>query len=168
MVVIYGVHHFRPRRIAFRNDYCLRCGKACRSAQIRTFDVCHIFWIPILPIGFWKRWACTICGRKPHVSPQTRRSFKWACLIVLAVLWAASWIGPVTPDLVAGIWLFRIGAVLCAVLLLVHLLRPPYDPSLEEKLDTVHPAAETLCPFCGTQLIVGTRCYCPGCGVVRC
>ena len=28
----------------------------------RTFDVLHVFFIPFLPLGFWKRWLCAMCG----------------------------------------------------------------------------------------------------------
>lgn len=49
--------------MAFRNDYCLARGEERRAVQVRTFDVGHIFWIPILPAGFWKRWVCTVCGK---------------------------------------------------------------------------------------------------------
>jgi hypothetical protein len=24
-----------------------------------------------------------------------------------------------------------------------------------------------VCPFCGTQMMVGSQCFCPACGVVR-
>ena len=51
MFVIHGAYHFWPKRVAFRNDYCFTCGQACRAVAIRTFDVGHIFWIPILPVG---------------------------------------------------------------------------------------------------------------------
>ncbi len=112
MFITYGTYHFRPKRLAFRNDYCLSCGEARRSVQMRTFDVGHIFWIPLLPVGFWKRWICTACGHQPHISPKTRRSFKWAGLLVLLFLSAIFWAEPVTPDFVAGSWIFRIGASL--------------------------------------------------------
>ncbi len=168
MFITYGTYHFRPKRLAFRNDYCLSCGEARRSVQMRTFDVGHIFWIPLLPVGFWKRWICTACGHQPHISPKTRRSFKWAGLLVLLFLSAIFWAEPVTPDFVAGSWIFRIGASLGAILLFAHLIRTPKDPSMKERLATIHPATETVCPFCGTQLLMlGSRFSCPVCGVVR-
>ena len=117
MLIVYGAYHFRPKRIAFRNDYCLTCGEACRSVQIRTFDVGHIFWIPVLPVGFWKRWVCTACGHQPHVSPKTRRFFKWAGLFVLLFLSVMSWVEPVERNFAAFTWICRIGASLGAAFL---------------------------------------------------
>jgi hypothetical protein len=170
MFIIHGVgvYHFRQKTVAFRNDYCISCSGARRAIRVRSFDVGHISWIPILPVGFWKRWLCATCGRNPHESPKTRRSFKWAGLLVLVVLSVGFWADPAGPDSEVGGWIFRIGAPAAAVLLLVHLLRTPKDPALRDLLATVHAAADTVCPFCGTPLIGGAQWYCPGCGVIRC
>jgi hypothetical protein len=70
---------------------------------------------------------------------------------------------------VVGGWIFRIGLPIGAVLLLVHLLRTPKGPTLEERLAKILPAQDTVCPYCGKHLLViNSRCSCPGCGVVRC
>ena len=166
--VVYGVYHWRAKRMAFRSDYCLACGEARRAVQVRTFDVGHIYWIPILPGGFWKHWQCTVCGHDPHVNTKTRRGFKWAGLFILLLFSAAFWVMPVTPDIVAMAWIFRIAAPVGAVLTLVHLLRTKKEPSLQARLAMIPPATDTMCPFCGTQLLmIGSRCSCPVCGIVR-
>ena len=168
MLIIHGMYNFGPKRLAFRNDYCLSCEQPRRSVQLRTFDVWHLFWIPLLPLGFWKRWRCTECGRLPHVNPKTRRPFKWAGLFVLLVFSTAFWAMPVDPESVALIWVIRIGAPLGAILTIVHLLRTPKDPSLKERLNAIQHASDTTCPFCGAQLLMlASSCSCPVCGVVR-
>lgn len=162
------MYRFRPRRIAFRNDYCLSCAQPRRSVQIRTFDAYHILWIPLLPLGFRKRWFCTACNKEPHVHPGTRRGFKWAGLVVLLIFGAAAWGVDLTPDDRVFFWVVRVCAPLGAVLTLVHLLRTPKDASLQEKLAGIAPASDTVCPFCGAALLVlSSECSCPACGVVR-
>jgi hypothetical protein len=171
MFLIHGVYRFWPKRVAFRNDYCLRCQTPRRSIAIRTFDVGHIFWIPFLPVGFWKHWKCTVCGQDPHVHVKTRRSFKWAGLICLLFMSAAFWVAPVDsdPELMIIGWMLRVAAPLGAVLLFVHLLRTPKEPSLRQRLAAIEPASDAVCPFCGTPLIAGagTRWSCTGCGALR-
>jgi hypothetical protein len=150
-----------------RNDYCLACGEERRAVQVRAFEVGHIYWIPLLPGGFWKRWQCTVCGRDPHVNTKTRRGFKSAGLFILLLFSAVSWAMPVEPDFVAGHWTIRIATPMGAVLTLVHFLRTKKEPSLKALLATVPRAADTVCPFCGTQmLMLGSQCSCPMCGVV--
>ncbi len=167
MFIIHGAYHWWPKRVGFRNDYCLRC-KAERSAVcIRTFDIGHIFWIPCLPIGLWKHWKCSVCGRDPHKNPKTSRMAKWIWLAFLVVLSASFWIAPVEPGDAAITWIFRIGAAAGALLLLINLLRTPKDPSLREKMERVLPAMDSICPFCRTPLLGGERWSCPMCGVVR-
>lgn len=168
MLIVYGVYRWQPKRVAFRNDYCLSCGQPRRAVQVRTFNAGHIFWIPILPVGFWKRWVCTACGRDPHVSTKTRRGFKWAGVFVLLIFSAVFWAVPVEPDSVALLWALRVAAPIGAVLTLMHLFRTEKEPSLQSKLATVQPAADTLCPFCGAPLLmISSQCSCPACGAVR-
>jgi hypothetical protein len=142
------------KRVAFRNDYCLACGEARRAVQVRTFDVGHIFYIPILPAGFWKRWVCTVCGRDPHVSGKTRRGFRWAGLVILVLVAFLFWADSPEPEAVAAFWVLRIVTPVGAALVLWHLLRTPKEPTLKARLATIPPAADTVCPFCGAQLLV--------------
>jgi hypothetical protein len=167
MLIVYGVYRWWPKRIAFRNDYCLRCGQESRAEQIRSFDVGHIFWIPILPSGFWKHWYCVKCRHDPHEFPGTRRIFKWIGLVILILLGAAFWATPVGPDFVVGSWMFRIGASVGALLTLAYLLKTPKDVSLNDRLARVQLASDGVCPFCQSQLMVSEKCVCPKCAVVR-
>jgi hypothetical protein len=168
LIIVWGTYRFRPRRIALRNDYCLACASACRAVQIRTFDALHLFYIPLVPMGFRRRWWCTTCGRLPHVHPGTRRGFKWAGLIVLIFLSVFSWLAPLTPDVVIFGWVLRIGGPTGALLTVHHLLRTPKDPSLKEKLAAIPPATDTVCPFCGSPLLVrSSQCPCAACGILR-
>jgi hypothetical protein len=167
MLIIHGAYHFRPKRFAFRNDYCLSCRGATRSIATRTFDVGHVFWIPILPVGFWKHWRCERCGAEPHAAPGTRRSFKWVGLVLLILFSFLAWAVPAEPPDQWLSWVFRIGGPVGSLLLLRHLLRTPKERSLRDGLKNVPPAEEVICPFCNTPLMAGTRWSCPGCGVLR-
>jgi hypothetical protein len=168
MIIIHGLYHFRQKRVAFRNDYCLSCKQPRRSVQIRSFDAVHIFWIPLIPLGFQKKWSCTVCGKQPELQPGTRRSFKWLGLFILLFLGVAFWLVPVEPDSAQITWVIRILSPLGAVFTLVHLLRTPKDASHKAQIQNIPPATDTACPFCGTQmLMLSSSCACPLCGVVR-
>jgi hypothetical protein len=169
MVIIHGVYRWWPKRVAFRNDYCLSCEAPRRAIATRTFDVGHIFWIPLVPVGFWKHWSCAQCQRNPHAPTKTRRTFKWiglVCLILLAVMF---WFTEINPELRTLSWILRLLPVGGAIALLIQLLVTPAEPSLRQRLAEIPSAADTICPFCETPLMtgMGTRWSCPGCGVVR-
>lgn len=169
MLIVSGRYRFKPKRVAFRNDFCLKCDQPRRSVEYRSFDAFHIFWIPIVPLGFRRRWLCATCGRPPHVNVKTRRPFVWIGLFILILLGALFWALPVDPDFVGGTWFFRMGGPVGAILVLVHLLRTPADPPLKSRLDAIPPANDTTCPFCGALLLlISSQGSCPNCGVLRC
>lgn len=168
MLLIHGMYHWKPKAVAFRNDYCLGCRAPRRSVQVRTFDVIHIYWIPLLPVGLWKRWYCSICKGDPHAHPGTRRTFKWIGLAILVILSVVFWMVPMNdPGFSKEMWIFRIAAPAVAIWTLIDLLRTPKDISLKEKLAAVMPAADTMCPTCAVPLVVGDKWRCPLCGLVR-
>ena len=168
MLLVHGAYHFWPKRVAFRNDYCVTCDGPRRAIAVRTFDVGHVFWIPILPVGFWRHWVCSACNRNPHVTSKMGRSIKWAGVYWLIAVSIAFWLAPSDMDFPLGIWFCRIAAPALAVLLVVFILRG-FRPSLRKRLKTIPPAADTVCPFCRTVLVTGTgdRWSCPACGIVR-
>jgi hypothetical protein len=168
MLLIHGSYHFWPKRVAFRNDYCLSCDGPRRAIAVRTFDVGHIFWIPILPVGFWRHWVCSACNRNPHISPRIGRSIKWAgvyCFVAVSVIF---WVVPPDPEFALGTWFCRVAAPAGAIVLLVRILRA-LKPPLKKRLATIPPASDTVCPFCRMPLATGAgqRWSCPACGIVR-
>jgi hypothetical protein len=169
MYIVRGAYHFRPNRVAFRDDYCLSCRALRRSIAIRSFDVGHIFWIPILPVGFWRHWECSVCGRKPHGKSKARRYVRWAGLYSLIGASIMFWTLPVDSGFAVGSWFVRIAAPGGALLLLFFLIRVAREPSLRQKLASIQPTADTTCPFCSIPLVAGTgeRWSCPFCNIVR-
>jgi hypothetical protein len=170
MFLIRGVYHFWPKRVGFRNDYCRSCEGPRRAIATRSFDVGHVFFVPILPVGFWKRWSCTQCRRNPHAPAKTRRVFKWiglVCLILLAIMF---WTATDDPEFSLIAWALRILPAGGAIALLINLLVTPKDPRLRELLAAIPPASDSACPFCATPLMAGGdggHWSCPSCGAVR-
>lgn len=167
MLRVFGIYSFSPKRVAFRNDYCLSCKTPRRAVAIKTVDVAHVLWIPLLPLGSWKRWMCTECGNNPHVSYSTSRTLERTALLCLVVFSIAFWAMPVLPDSVVGTWSIRLGTSLGAILLFLHLSLARNNASLKKALAKIHPASDSACPFCGTPLLMGAQWSCPMCGVVR-
>jgi hypothetical protein len=167
MLIIHGTYHWSPKRVAFRNDFCLTCEAPRRAVQLRTFDVLHLFWIPVLPLGFWKRWFCASCGQQPSFNQRTRFGFKVAGLVILILMSFAFWLTPIEPGDEILFWAFRLGAPVAAIATLIHLRRANRDPSYSERLRSIPAASDTVCPFCDVSLVAMPDWSCPGCGVRR-
>lgn len=165
MLILNGVYSFKRKIIAYRNDFCLSCAQPRRAYRIRTFDVIHLFFIPLIPLGFLRRWHCSVCGNFPHVQPGTRRSFKWIGVVILALFTFVIWAVPPKDD--PWVWPSRVILPAAMVALLVNAIRSKPPLRLAEKLAEVQPADEGVCPLCSGPLILDSAWHCTVCGVER-
>jgi ribosomal protein S27AE len=170
MLIIHGFYRWGRRLLAFRNDYCLSCGMPRMAFQHRTFDVLHIFWVPVLPLGFWKRWHCGTCGKNPHSRVGTARTLKWIGVAALAVFAAAAWSPAADRDLADPVlrWSVRLGAVALTIAAAIASARSRPPEKLAEKLRAIQPNRDSTCPVCATTLTVASPWYrCGKCGLER-
>jgi len=169
MLLVRGSYHLWRKPVAFRDDYCAWCRAPRRSIAIRSFDVGHLFWIPLLPVGYWRHWVCSECGRSPHRNPKFRRYLRWTSLYSLVSASVMFWAMPVDAGFALGSWIARLAAPMGAAAVLVYLVRGLKEPSLRKRLKAIPPATDSVCPFCAVPLVAGTgsRLSCPDCNAVR-
>lgn len=163
------MYSFNRKVVAYRNDFCLSCEATRRAYQTRSFEIFHLFFIPVLPLGFWRRWQCSVCGANPHINRRTRKSFKWAGVVILAFFAAVLWLLPSAEFEypIAAVWLIRIGFSVAFVFALRHTLKSRPDLRLAEKLKEVIPAEDNVCPLCNGPIVIGDRWRCSHCAVER-
>jgi hypothetical protein len=104
--LVLGFRRFHPKIVAFRSDFCLSCGVPRRSYQVKTHNFLTILFIPVLPLGNWRRWVCSVCGRGPHDQPNLATIWQWAIVVLLAFANVGAWLG-LGEDVVAN-WFGRI------------------------------------------------------------
>ena len=170
MLIIHGRYHWGRRQLAFRNDYCLACGAPRLAYLHRTFDVLHLFWIPVLPLGFWKRWHCAHCGRNPHARVTTAPAVKWIGVAALAFFSLVVWAPAVDRDIEepALRWALRLAFATATIAAAVATSRARPPEHLAEKLRGIQANRDGACPRCGTTLTVASPWYrCGKCGLER-
>jgi hypothetical protein len=167
MFLVHGVYHFRPRVRAFRRDYCRRCEGETISVRVRTVDVLHVFWVPLVPLGVFSRWSCRRCGQHPHRAARTRLVFKIALVLVVAFFGLVFWLAPheeLTGISELELLLLRVGlfVALAASIWWAFAHRP--EPAMKLRLAAVAPHAGSTCPLCDGQLLyVSGRGHCTAC-----
>jgi hypothetical protein len=173
MLVFHGIYSLRRKVVGFRNDYCLTCNSPRVALQHRTLEVFHLFFIPLLPLGFWKRWHCGTCKQNPHAYPRLRKHLKWLGTLLLALAAASTWsvplseIGDMTED---TLWVAALRIVLTFLcgLALWKTIRSPPDPDLAGYLEKIQPVTDPECPLCRTPLEARSPAWsCPKCGMER-
>ena len=175
MFLIHGVYHWGGKRIAYRSDYCLSCEAPCIAEQMRTFDAGHLFFVPVLPLGYRKRWHCATCGNNPHERVKTARRTLVVGAVVAALFGIIACMVPIEGgDDAMGMWIMRL-MCLGGFAWLVYLIRTQKDdgPDLKTELLRVRPLEGGQCRYCSgtlesTVIEKGWRLRrCLSCGVCR-
>jgi hypothetical protein len=170
MLIIHGTYSWWRKLVAYRNDYCLTCSAERVAFQHRTWDFLHVFWVPLVPLGPWKRWHCGVCGQNPHASQATRKSLKWVGVVCLALFSLAPW-GVSTRekrDDEAFIWIVRLGGPVVTAWAAWATLKSPPDVRLKDRLRAVAPLMDSTCPMCNVMLFPSEPAWrCPSCGIQR-
>jgi hypothetical protein len=165
MFIIYGTHCFAPKRVGFRTDVCLSCGKEAISLAFRSFDVGHVYWLPLLPLGFRRHWQCSACGEDPR-GERTRQGMKVLGAIAFLLGGVAMWLGPTDQGDAGFIWAMRLGFPAIAVALVVSMRqRQRQDLGLVARLRKLPPIGDA-CPLCAGR-IHGRPRRCARCGAVE-
>src|SRR5579859_7679990 len=163
-----GLKSYKPRIVAYRNDYCLSCEAPSRAHQIRSFKVYQLYYIPVVPLGFWREWQCAECQRDPHNYPGTSRKIWWLA-VIFAGFFAIT--GIITSfeqqDSALTVWVMRLAfPALFFVVLWLAVRRKP-DKGLREKLQQISPDRDNKCALCNGALVLNQGWNCSQCGVAR-
>ena len=167
MFVIYGLYRWFPKTLGFRRDYCRACQSETVAVRVRTVKVFHVFWVPLLPVGWWSGWHCQACGKAPHAVAETRKGFKIAGAVLLALGAVSFWLAPLPPDEIepAMLWGMRIGLPVATALVVWSIFRHVDPPAFKQRLAVVRPHDGPDCLLCGGVLQLGTPTRCGACGV---
>jgi len=166
MLILHGHYKFRKRKVSCRNDYCTICNRDEFTEGIRSFRVIHIFFIPLIPIGFATEWRCTSCGKDPFSRRPISRGLAITGFVLSLSLLAVS---------VAALWEERRNnpGGLCIVLVMLGGLAFVTANSLSGKRRSeylarrkaVMPLRTDVCPYCATPTFQRSTIRCELCKI---
>lgn len=166
MIVVFGTYKFARKPVAYRADYCRSCASERMTFAMRSFDAFHVFWIPVLPLGFWTRWYCGECQAHPHETVGIHRWVRWtvaAFFLVLALVFWAAALTNQSPD-GTDTW---IGATVTTILFLLTLAwaKKGKVENYKAARSQVQSFDGKACPLCGGHVIKALEAeQCQQCG----
>ena len=167
MVIIFGTYRFFRRIVGFRNDFCLNCARPQVALQLRAFWCFSLFWIPVLPLGFWKTWHCSVCEVDPHARTRiSSRLIRWAVVALLLIFALAMWMDPIDPEAQGVSWALRMILPLAIVAAIRWAIVVKPEPRLREELARLLPFTSSTCPVCGGELLRGSTTMCGKCDAI--
>jgi hypothetical protein len=162
-MLIFGHYKFFPKRTAYRADWCNACQNEGVSHQTRHLYVGHLFWIPLLPLGWYNTWRCADCQRNPRTRVTTSPVSYVGGIVSLILLASLFLSGELSLDPTKQ-WLLvaacGLGLTTMLVGLLIRLKNPPPD-------HPVSPLQNTSCLICHQPLPGGEKPQCFDCGAIR-
>jgi hypothetical protein len=153
----------------------MSCEQQVRADRMRAFVVLHVQFIPLVPLGFWKHWQCSSCGRPPSCPPTARTSILALGAVVFGLFGLfgllSLWVG-LTVDKVETAVMLAIGTGFCGASagLSLWCVQRNLAPSYAEKFADVAASDATTCPGCGAELEmspVDDTMECVVCGIQR-
>ena len=154
MLVVFGTYSFAKKPVAYRADYCRSCEGERMTFAIRSFDAFQVFWIPVLPLGFWTRWYCGQCQAHPHEAVGVSRWVRWfvgAFFLFLAVI---CWGAALTTEGTAGtdMWIGVAVTTIAALLSLAWAKKGKVD-SYKVLRAQVRAFDGATCPLCDGRVV---------------
>lgn len=163
-----GVGSYKPRIVKYRNDFCVSCDAPRRAHQVRSFKAYQLYYVPIVPLGFWREWRCSECGRNPHVYSIALRRTRWLILAFAGMFAITGVIASFEQqDSAAIMWLMRLGLPAVFFTVLWFILRDKPARALQEKLKQVASDRDDTCALCSGALILDRGWRCSQCGAER-
>ena len=156
-----GIKSYRRSVVGYRNDFCISCNAPRRAHLVRSFKAYQLYYISILPLGFWRDWECSECGRDPHVYTAGPRNVKWMIVLLAGIFAIAGVIASFDQqDSILIAWLMRLGLPLLFFTVLWVVIRNKPDRALRQKLQQISPDRDDACALCQGALILdhGWRC----------
>jgi hypothetical protein len=173
MIIIYGLHKFDRHYVGYRQDFCNQCRTHVTAKRMRYFRCGHLFFIPLLPLGYRETWHCAQCNGDPRARYVER---PWL-LIVGAVLLGLVGLGGLFSTVAAlvasptdtsstslkeSVWMFLgmgLGSLFFSWLLFWLARRIKQEDFVRPVLI---PNTET-CPVCMGKLSTDPHLNCPSC-----
>jgi len=163
-----GIKSYKPRTIAYRNDFCVSCDGPRRAHLIRSFKAYQIYYIPVVPLGFWREWLCSECGKDPHVYSRELRRMRWGMVMLTGFFSIAGVVASLDQEsAIATRWLLRLLFPALFFGALWFALRKKPEPSVREKLKEVSPNLDNTCALCDGALVQNHGWRCSECHAER-
>jgi len=167
MFILWGTQTFKVKRTAFRREYCVNCNRLAYSYLTRTLTVFTVFFVPLIPLGFRRKWQCAFCGKKPEKVERTGLPFKIIGLVFLVmVFWASFTVDDAgsDPAVENAMRVILVGLMVVAAVSIVRHKSPSCEERMRINSNLGHLSPEVICPFCETHFhLIEGRKWCRKC-----
>jgi hypothetical protein len=162
MFLIFGIKRFGHKKVGYGKDFCNSCQNEAVVERYRWFSWIHIFFIPLIPVGYYSHTRCTICTNDPNAKVRTPIWQKGIFLIVIAGLnWVLYQDGLLT-NLSYGL-VIKLISMLMFIGCGYWIYKGRNEVSKKERRKQLTPVDQKTCIMCEGDIVVAKKTTCSRC-----
>lgn len=156
-MIIFGTYKVARKQVAYANSFCRNCETSILAQCWRYFSLGHLFYIPLIPLGFRREWICPGCGEPPLHRYRTGRTIKWlgflGCGSVSLLIFSALFADAEIPaeDIGMAIRITVVSGLIAAAFLWSALKHQPIATK-RQILESVPETGIEACAYCQQPL----------------
>ena len=162
MILFYGIKKLRKKKVGYGKDHCNACEQEALVEKWRWFNWFHIFWIPLIPLGYGHNWMCTLCDQDANARYKTdiyRKVFISVVLFAIALLMFQP---GVIDSLEYGL-IVKILSILFFLASVVWVIKHKKLPSKDTYRQNITPVDVSICAYCNNPLSMSPTLSCISC-----
>jgi len=162
MFFIFGLRKFGIKKVAYGKDFCNSCENEAVVDKFRWFSWIHLFFIPLIPLGYQYNYSCTICTNDPNAVIQTAL---WQKVIVASVFAGLNWLlyqSGIAEDLSYQV-LLKVFTMLALCASIYWIYAGSKKPSKKERRKHLTPVNQETCEKCEGVIVHAKVSRCTRC-----
>jgi len=165
MLLIHGIYRWAPRMTGYRDGWCNHCRQVTHALQVKTWNVFHLYWVPVLPLGRYTALHCAVCKLDPTSRVSEPPALLFIGIVCFSLIFAAVMFAAFPPADQQTAWIVR-AVMLGLIIVCAYKLRQRWKRPLPTAAAYIYP--DSLSKFCQNPLVpMHDSWYCEPCRLVR-
>jgi len=159
---IYGIKRLGRKKVGYGKDHCNACEREAVVEKWRWFTWFHLFFIPVIPLGFHHEWICTLCERDSNARYKSGIYIKiFLSLFIFGV--TALLFQPGATDGIEYGWIMKLLSALMFLASVFWLIKHKKQTSKKAFRKSITPIGTSTCLSCNEPLTLNLKLLCVPC-----
>ncbi len=162
MFFIFGLRRFGLKKVGYGKDFCNSCENEAIINRFQWFTWCHIFFIPLIPLGYHSKFNCTICGNNPHAMKNTPLWLRILFIFILLCIGSTTITSGLYRHFSFG-WIIKTLITFAITAACYWVFRKLNQATFKEQRSKITPVNQQVCVLCDGEIVQKKQPTCSRC-----